>query len=229
MAPTVACQNGRVTDPYPTRASGLTVPRGDVIGTYETYPEAQAIVDRLAKAEFDVSQISIVGNDLKTVERVTGKLSWGKAALSGAANGAFIGLFFALLLTLFNPEGEGGLRLIAAVFLITAGVGVVLGARHVRLHASATRLRVDAAGDRIELPDHRAERTRGEGAGRARRRLGKRFAPGGSERAVLCRAVPCARVSMFVGPACRVGAQARATCSRFRARARALASAVVSA
>lgn len=127
MALTVACQNGRVTDPYPTRASGLTVPRGDVIGTYETYPEAQAIVDRLAKAEFDVSQISIVGNDLKTVERVTGKLSWGKAALSGAANGAFIGLFFALLLTLFNPEGEGGLRLIAAVFLITAGVGVVLG------------------------------------------------------------------------------------------------------
>ncbi|MBO9577494.1 MAG: hypothetical protein J7480_01820 [Microbacteriaceae bacterium] len=109
--------------------SGLTVPRGDVVGTYETYPEAQAVVDRLAKAEFDVSQVAIIGNDLKTVERVTGKLSWGRAALSGAANGAFIGLFFALLLTLFNPDvtGAGSLRLIAAVFLVTAGVGVVLG------------------------------------------------------------------------------------------------------
>ena len=127
MAPIDACQNGGVSAPYASRAAGVSLPRGDVIGTYETYPEAQAIVDRLAKAEFDVSQISIVGNDLKTVERVTGKLSWGKAALSGAANGAFIGLFFALLLTLFNPEGAGGLRLIAAVFLITAGVGVVLG------------------------------------------------------------------------------------------------------
>lgn len=122
-----ACDNGRVSVPSASRATGLSVPRGDVIGTYETYPEAQAIVDRLAKAEFDVTQVSIVGNDLKTVERVTGKLSWGKAALSGAANGAFIGLFFALLLTLFNPDGAGGLRLIAAVFLITAGVGVVLG------------------------------------------------------------------------------------------------------
>ena len=127
MALLGACHNGWVTDPYASRAAGVALPRGDVIGTYETYPEAQAIVDRLAKAEFDVSQISIVGNDLKTVERVTGKLSWGKAALSGAANGAFIGLFFALLLTLFNPDGAGGLRLIAAVFLITAGVGVVLG------------------------------------------------------------------------------------------------------
>jgi len=117
-----------VSDPSTIgRGTGLSVPRGDAIGTYDTYPEAQAIVDRLAKAEFDVSQVAIVGNDLKTVERVTGKLSWGKAALSGAANGAFIGLFFALLLTLFNPEGPGGLRLIAAVFLVTAGLGVILG------------------------------------------------------------------------------------------------------
>ena len=110
-----------------TPSSGLSVPRGDVVGTYETYAEAQSIVDRLAKAEFDVTKVAIIGNDLKTVERVTGKLSWGKAALSGAANGAFIGLFFGLLLTLFNPDGWGGLRLIAAVFLITAGLGVALG------------------------------------------------------------------------------------------------------
>lgn len=116
-----------VSDPLASRPAALAVPRGDAIGTYETYAEAQAVVDRLAKAEFDVTKVSIVGNDLKTVERVTGKLSWGKAALSGAANGAFIGLFFALLLTLFNPDGVGGLRLIAAVFLITAGLGVALG------------------------------------------------------------------------------------------------------
>jgi len=116
-----------MSDPSAARNPGLSVPRGDVVGTFETYPEAQACVDRLAKAEFDVSKVAIVGNDLKTVERVTGKLSYGKAALSGAANGAFIGLFFALLLSLFNTDMVASLKLIAAVFLVTAGIGVILG------------------------------------------------------------------------------------------------------
>jgi len=114
-----------VTDPTAGSRSGLTVPKGEVLDTFETYPEAQALVDRLAKAEFDVSKVSIVGNDLKTVERVTGKLSYGKAALSGAANGAFIGLFFSLLFTLFNPTLS--LAFVAAVFLVTAGIGMIFG------------------------------------------------------------------------------------------------------
>ena len=50
--------------------------------------EAQAIVDRLAKAEFPVSQLAIIGNDLKMVERVTGRLTYGRAALTGSASGA---------------------------------------------------------------------------------------------------------------------------------------------
>nr|HPM51335.1 hypothetical protein [Rhodoglobus sp.] len=49
-----------------------SLPKGDVLGTYDTYPEASSVVDRLSKAEFDVKQLSIIGNDLKTVERVTG-------------------------------------------------------------------------------------------------------------------------------------------------------------
>jgi len=111
----------------PGRWGRPSVPRGDVLGTFDTYREAQELVDRLGRTDFDVSKVSIVGNDLKSVERVTGRLSYGKAALSGAANGAFIGLFFALLLSLFNPDLGGSLRLIAAVFLVTAGVGVIIG------------------------------------------------------------------------------------------------------
>lgn len=106
---------------------GPSVPRGDVLGTYETYREAQAVIARLAKAEVDVRQVSIVGNDLKTVERVTGTLSWGRAALGGAANGAFIGLFFALLTTLFVPAESQSLAWIASVVLVTTGVGMVMG------------------------------------------------------------------------------------------------------
>jgi hypothetical protein len=102
-----------------------SIPKGDVLGTYETYLEAQNVVDRLAKADFEVKQLSIVGNDLKTVERVTGKLSYGRTALAGAASGAWFGLFFGVLLILFSPTPQLGL--VAAAALIGAGFGMLLG------------------------------------------------------------------------------------------------------
>ena len=45
-------------------------PRGEVIANYDTYGAAQDAVDRLAHADFQVRSASIVGNDLKSVERV---------------------------------------------------------------------------------------------------------------------------------------------------------------
>ena len=102
-----------------------TLPKGDVLGTYETYLEAQAVVDRLAKADFEVKKLAIVGNDLKTVERVTGKLTNGKAALTGAVSGAWFGLFLGLLLFLFSPSPELGF--VAAATLIGAGFGMLFG------------------------------------------------------------------------------------------------------
>jgi hypothetical protein len=101
-----------------------SIPKGDVLGTYETYLEAQSIVDRLAKADFEVKQLSIVGNDLKTVERVTGKLTYGRAALAGALSGAWFGLFFGILLILF--AASTALGLVAAAALIGAGFGMLL-------------------------------------------------------------------------------------------------------
>jgi uncharacterized membrane protein len=98
------------------------VPRGDVLGTYETYPEAQAVVDRLAKADFPVAELSIVGNDLKTVERVVRKRSWNRAALEGALSGAWFGLFIGVLLTLFSPTINWGL--FGAAVLIGAAFGL---------------------------------------------------------------------------------------------------------
>ena len=102
-----------------------TLPQGDVLGTYETYAEAQTVVDRLAKAEFEVKKLAIVGNDLKTVERVTGKLSYGRTAATGAASGAWFGLFFGVLLFLFSPTPNIGF--VAAAALIGAGFGMLFG------------------------------------------------------------------------------------------------------
>lgn len=108
-----------------SRRAGLapSLPRGDVLGTYETYLEAQAIVDRLAKADFEVKKLSIVGNDLKTVERVTGKLTYARTALAGAASGAWFGLFLGFVLFLFSPEPN--IASIAAATLIGAGFGML--------------------------------------------------------------------------------------------------------
>jgi hypothetical protein len=100
---------------------------GDVLGTYDTYDEAQSVVDRLAKADFDVKQLSIVGNDLKTVERVTGRLTYGRAALAGAATGAWLGLFFGLVFTIFQPPTPQSLSVMGAALLIGAGFGMIFG------------------------------------------------------------------------------------------------------
>jgi hypothetical protein len=108
------------------RAAGIpTLPKGDILGTYETYLEAQAVVDRLSKADFEVKQLAIVGNDLKTVERVTGKLSYGRAAIAGAASGAWIGLFLGLVLVVFLASTNFGF--LAAAALIGAGFGMLFG------------------------------------------------------------------------------------------------------
>ena len=102
------------------------MPTGEVVATYATYADAQAAVDVLAKADFPVKQLSIVGNDLKTVERVTGKLSYGRVAIGGAASGAWLGIFFGLLFFIFSPTGSS-LPFVFAAVLIGAGFGMLFG------------------------------------------------------------------------------------------------------
>ena len=116
------------TNPFGRRTPALpSVPKGDVLGTYDTYLEAQGVVDRLSKADFDVAKLSIVGNDLKTVEHVTGKLTYGRAALAGAASGAWLGLFFGLVLTIFTPPTAQTFGFVGAALLIGAGFGAIFG------------------------------------------------------------------------------------------------------
>ena len=114
------------SSPFARRsAPSPVVPRGDVLGTYDSYPEAQKVVNRLALADFPVKRLSIVGNDLKTVEKITGKLTYARAALAGAASGAWFGLFLGLLLFLFSPTAD--FAFIIAAALIGAGFGLLFG------------------------------------------------------------------------------------------------------
>src|SRR5690606_37591801 len=74
------------------------------------------------KADFTVADLSIVGNDLKTVERVTRKLSWNRAALEGALSGAWFGLFIGLLLTWFTDPINWSLFMAALLIGAVAGM-----------------------------------------------------------------------------------------------------------
>jgi hypothetical protein len=56
---------------------------GQVVASYPTYGEAQQAIDRLADASFPVQYSEIVGRDVRLVERVTGRMSDGRAAAFG--------------------------------------------------------------------------------------------------------------------------------------------------
>ena len=81
-----------------------TLPQGETVASYSTYLEAQKAVDHLAEHQFPVQQVTIVGSDLKMVERVPRRLSYPSAAIGGFASGAWFGLFVGLILTLFSSS-----------------------------------------------------------------------------------------------------------------------------
>ena len=56
------------------------MPLGGVqVGSYDSYEQAQAAVDYLADEKFAVENVTIIGTDLRMVEKVTGRLSRGRA------------------------------------------------------------------------------------------------------------------------------------------------------
>ncbi|HEU4948472.1 MAG TPA: phage holin family protein [Kribbella sp.] len=105
-------------DPRPT---GLT------IGTYDTYLEAQRAVDYLSDEKFPVEHTTIVGNNLRQVEKITGRLTWGRAIAAGLASGAWFGLFVGVLLGIFAPKG-GWLTALLTGLVLGALFGMTFGA-----------------------------------------------------------------------------------------------------
>jgi hypothetical protein len=82
---------------------------GSVIGSYPTYEEALAVVDRLSDRMFPVEHVMIIGRDLHLVERVTGRLTIGRAALAGAITGGWFGLLIGLVFWIVSPWATGAM------------------------------------------------------------------------------------------------------------------------
>jgi uncharacterized protein YqgC (DUF456 family) len=69
-------------------------------------------VDYLSDQGFPVQNVEIVGTELRSIERVTGRLTRGKIAAAGALSGLWIGLFVGIAFSLFGDRNQLG-------FLIT--------------------------------------------------------------------------------------------------------------
>ncbi|HWK91509.1 MAG TPA: general stress protein [Luteimicrobium sp.] len=102
-----------------------TPPTGVEIARYPTYLEAQKAVDFLSDKHFAVENVTIVGEGLQAVERITGRLTYSRVAVAGLASGAWFGLFVGLLLSLFGG-GNAAATIVAAIG-IGAAFGVLFG------------------------------------------------------------------------------------------------------
>jgi hypothetical protein len=117
---------GNVSTPnlFNRNTPAQSVPRGDVLQSVDTYPEAQSIVNRLTHAGYPVANIAIVGRDLVTVERVLGRMTYAKVALKGALNGAWFGLFIGFLMGVTATGAET--VYVPATMAIGAGIGMLV-------------------------------------------------------------------------------------------------------
>src|SRR5215211_2357957 len=100
-----------------------------IVASYDSYAEAQRAVDYLSDERFPVERVSIVAEDLRFVEQVTGHRGYGQAALGGAASGAVVGAFFGFFLGLLNIFDPVASALILALYGLIFGaiLGAILG------------------------------------------------------------------------------------------------------
>jgi hypothetical protein len=134
--------------PPRTIASVAPGPRR-TIASYANYADAESAVDWLADQGFPVERGAIVGLGLRSVERVEGRMTAGRAALVGAAWGIIVGALLALVAGIFPWESGSG-EIMAYAVVIGAVFGAVSGALlHEALSGgrrdfiSATRIEAD--------------------------------------------------------------------------------------
>lgn len=120
---------------------------GEIVASMRDYESAQKTVSKLIAAEVPARDIAIIGQSVRTVERVTGKLGYAAAARSGAVNGVLIGLFLSAILVIGNPEVP--IQLFVGFVFIGVALGMLLSlvtyaiVRRRRDFASVTQFAAD--------------------------------------------------------------------------------------
>jgi hypothetical protein len=106
---------------------GVDVTKRPVLASYDDYAGAQKAVDTLSDNGFPVQNTAIVGVDVRIVESVLGRLTWGRAALSGLAAGAWFGMLIGLFVGLFSSANSNIWPLVGLGLLYGAAFGIVYG------------------------------------------------------------------------------------------------------
>ncbi len=97
------------------------MPQGTEVAAFKTHEEASDAVEVLAENDFPLSAVTIVGSGLHLAEKIVGRLTPARVALTGATQGLTWGLMMAVFSILFYPQAAA---LIPVVLIV---VGVLLG------------------------------------------------------------------------------------------------------
>jgi hypothetical protein len=146
----------QMNDDTATEASGVaTVPvrptTRRTITSATSYEAAEHAVDWLSDQGFPVERARIVGTGLRYVEQVSGRLTTGRAALTGIGQGAVLGLVWGLLFSLFFTADTASFFGVLAFSLV---VGIVFGA----LVGAVSHLVTDGRRDFDSFAQTRADR-----------------------------------------------------------------------
>ena len=116
----------------------------NTVARFDDYQAAQRAVDALSDNGFPVEKLTILGTDLRLIERVTGRLTRMRAAGAGAVSGLWAGLLIGVLLGLFTT-GHAWLGVVA----MAAAFGVLGGAAFGFAAHAATRGQRDFSSVRV--------------------------------------------------------------------------------
>lgn len=121
---------------------------GQTVASFPSYDRAQKTVSALIAGEVPARDIAIVGQGLRSIERVTGRLGYATAARSGAVNGLLLGLFFSALFVLSTPDAP------IQAFVGVLFVGIAIGMLISLVSYSIIRRRRDYASVMQVVADH---------------------------------------------------------------------------
>jgi len=144
---------------------------GQTVASFPSYEKAQKAVSTLIAADVPARDIAIVGQGLRSVERVTGRLGYATAARSGAINGVLLGLLFSAILVIGSPSVP------IQAFVGVLFVGIALGMLLSIVTYSFVRRRRDFASVTQVVADRYEVNVAASSVQRARQVLGPISAP----------------------------------------------------
>ncbi|WP_461476027.1 YflT domain-containing protein [Microbacterium sp. HJ5] len=139
---------------------------GQTVASFPTYDAAQKAVSSLIAAEVPARDIAIVGQGLRSIERVTGRLGYASAARSGAINGVLLGLLFSAILVIGSPSVP--IQAFVGVLFVGIAIGMLLSI----ITYSLVRRRRDYASVMQVVADHYEVTVAASSIQRARQVLG---------------------------------------------------------